>query len=875
MRLVESELVDTESCYAYLDHAGAAIAPKSLLLECSQDLLASQMMGNPHSRSAYEIKMLAARAACLAHFQASSDVYDCIFTSGATHALKLVGEAFDYGHGGALLYPQNVHTSVLGMRAYADRAMVFPAVTLDALARAKRCGKSGSRNAGDESGGTDSDAEGCGGCHLLVVPGECNFSGCKANLTAVGAWVARLSRDRPSIEDLRAACTPIKGDLEIASGCLPVRWLLDAAKLAGSSPVSLAALPPAAQPHFVVASFYKIFGYPTGLGVLLVRRDAAGALRRRYFGGGTVLAAASDRDLVRHRLEPHERWEDGTPHYQGIAAVPRGFACLERLGGLAVVQRHAAGLTRGLALQMAALRHSSGRPLCTLYGRHLEDPDAGLEAYMARQGPVIAFSLHWQDGAPVGFDTVSALAASEGLVLRAGCFCNQGACQAALGLSAADIEANLVLGRSCAGEGGAVLNGRATGCVRVSLGWSSRARDGHRLLAFLGQHFLNRQPRAPGSAWPETPACLSAAPNEVEGGWAEGAEKTCPRLAELYIYPIKSCGGVRVTKWPLGPTGLLLDREWAVVDSGGRALTQKQCPLLALVNVAVDLPAGNLVVRSRGRALGPLRLALGSAGGMAEALSLASADQSSCPSFDPGEACADEGGDEVSEGDASLALFQAVKVCGQYRSARRQGHSEAAANDWFSAFLGTRCFLMRRAARPASGRGLGAGSEAGPEAVANGAFYNEAQLLLVNAASLRAHWAHMQAAPTAPVRQGELGHEGSAKGAGAATANFRPNLVLAGCVAHEEDRWRAVALAGPGGGAALTLAVAGPCQRCSVINVNGATGEVDSRALASLAGYRRKLGAAGTMNFGVYLQQPAGGEGEYFYVCEGAEMTIL
>jgi selenocysteine lyase/cysteine desulfurase len=39
---------------------------------------------------------------------------------------------------------------------------------------------------------------------------------------------------------------------------------------------------------FVPVSFYKMFGYPSGLGALLVRKQAAAALRKVYFGGGSV-----------------------------------------------------------------------------------------------------------------------------------------------------------------------------------------------------------------------------------------------------------------------------------------------------------------------------------------------------------------------------------------------------------------------------------------------------------------------------------------------------------------------------------------------------------------------------------------------------------
>ena len=41
------------------------------------------------------------------------------------------------------------------------------------------------------------------------------------------------------------------------------------------------------------------------------------------------------------------------------------------------------------------------------------------------------------------------------------------------------------------------------------------------------------------------------------------------RVLALWLYPIKSCAALAVTEWPLGPNGLLLDREWALVDELG------------------------------------------------------------------------------------------------------------------------------------------------------------------------------------------------------------------------------------------------------------------------------------------------------------------
>lgn len=43
-------------------------------------------------------------------------------------------------------------------------------------------------------------------------------------------------------------------------------------------------------PDFVAVSFYKMFGYPTGIGALLVHNGTGAAIlsRKKYFGGGTV-----------------------------------------------------------------------------------------------------------------------------------------------------------------------------------------------------------------------------------------------------------------------------------------------------------------------------------------------------------------------------------------------------------------------------------------------------------------------------------------------------------------------------------------------------------------------------------------------------------
>jgi uncharacterized protein YcbX len=59
------------------------------------------------------------------------------------------------------------------------------------------------------------------------------------------------------------------------------------------------------------------------------------------------------------------------------------------------------------------------------------------------------------------------------------------------------------------------------------------------------------------------------------------------RIKDLYVYPVKSCKGVRVDEIRLSPTGFLGDRHWMVVDEHGIFVSQREQPKLALVEPAL------------------------------------------------------------------------------------------------------------------------------------------------------------------------------------------------------------------------------------------------------------------------------------------------
>lgn len=51
-------------------------------------------------------------------------------------------------------------------------------------------------------------------------------------------------------------------------------------------------------------------------------------------------------------------------------------------------------------------------------------------------------------------------------------------------------------------------------------------------------------------------------------------------LSQIFVYPIKSCGAFTPTEWPVGPHGLLHDREWAIVDAKGTTINCKMVRMI-------------------------------------------------------------------------------------------------------------------------------------------------------------------------------------------------------------------------------------------------------------------------------------------------------
>lgn len=445
--------------HVYLDYTGAALYADSQITR-HLDLLRGNVFGNPHSANPTSLAMTElverTRRATLDYFDAHANYY-LVFTLNASGALKLVAESFPFSAGSTFLATCDNHNSVNGIREFATRAgastVYSPLTTPDLRINAEALEANLYR--------IDPAAE-----NLFAFPAQSNYSGVKHLLS----WVTRAKN-------------------------LGWRVLLDAAAYVPTNRLSLTEV----QPDFVSVSFYKMFGYPAGIGALLIHKKAMPVLKRPWFSGGTV-------DFTTVQAQSHvlsqgeAAFEDGTINYLSIPAVEIGLEHLANIG-VENIQARVRQLTGFLLDQLQAMRHENGRPLVKLHG----------PGDCESRGGTITYNLYDPAGARHDYRRVEELAGQARISLRTGCFCNPGANEAAEGLNEEDIAAGLALGKELNLPNFVKLMdargvNKSAGAIRVSLGVASNFSDTTRCLEFL-KSFLNQSRASMGEVSVEDDNC--------------------------------------------------------------------------------------------------------------------------------------------------------------------------------------------------------------------------------------------------------------------------------------------------------------------------------------------------------------------------------
>jgi len=402
------------------------------------EFLLTRVLGNPHSANITSMAMTDlvedTRKYVLRYFNASPDEYNAIFTANATGALKLVGESYPFTSESNFVLTFDNHNSVNGIREFAKtkgaqvsyvpltkpNLRIYDEKLHDILSIADR-----------------------GQNNLFAFPAQSNFSGVKHSLDII-------KQAQRSGFDV----------------------LLDAAAYVPTNSLDLNVV----KPDFIAISFYKMFGYPTGIGALLIRESVFKKLKRPWFAGGTVNFASVQGN--NYSLAPNEAaFEDGTINYLNIPAIKTGLQHLESVG-MGTIGNRIQCLTSWLLENLMSLIHSNGKPMVRIYGPTENE----------MRGGTISMNFYGPDERLMDYRRIEELANDERISLRTGCFCNPGTGEIAEGLTADDMVEGF--------KGGPNLNlpqfvqiiqhrgNKSAGAIRISIGLATNFTDVYRFMNF-------------------------------------------------------------------------------------------------------------------------------------------------------------------------------------------------------------------------------------------------------------------------------------------------------------------------------------------------------------------------------------------------------
>ena len=422
--------------HIYLDYTGGGLYAESQLRRHNR-LLAEHVFGNPHSSNptsqAATQLVEHAREYVLKFFNADPAEYLAIFTQNASGALKLVGESYPFPKGRYLLTFDN-HNSVNGIREFAHargaEVTYIPIALPDMRVDASQLERELARPSKD-------------GHNLFAYPAQSNFSSVKHPLE----WIEKAHKNGWDV-------------------------LLDAAAFVPANKLDLSVV----KPDFVPVSFYKMFGYPTGVGALIARKDALAKLHRPWFAGGTITVASVQGDKY-YMAEGASAFEDGTVDYLNIPAIEIGLKHIESVG-YDVIYERVHSLAGWLLDNLTSMKHSNGMQLVRVYG----------PTTTQGRGGAVTVNFYDEDGKALDHRFIEEQANEANISLRTGCFCNPGAGEVALGISRVELDVCFTSpgheDRLSVDDFRLCIDGKSSGAVRISVGMVTNFKDVQGFLAF-------------------------------------------------------------------------------------------------------------------------------------------------------------------------------------------------------------------------------------------------------------------------------------------------------------------------------------------------------------------------------------------------------
>lgn len=269
-------------------------------------------------------------------------------------------------------------------------------------------------------------------------------------------------------------------------------------------------------------------------------------------------------------------------------------------------------------------------------------------------------------------------------------------------------------------------------------------------------------------------------------------------ISRLYVYPIKSCAGIRLDQAVLTETGLEWDRAWMLVDEHGEFVSQREFPRMALI--APQLKQFEMVVRAPGM------LALHIALDAVESPCRVRVWDDACPAYDMGDIAAQWFTDFLMQ-DRPVGIppmkLRVVRFDPEHQrlSSMKWTKGQSALNQFSDGY----------------------------------------PLLVISEASLAELNLRLKKSGQEPV----------------SIERFRPNIVLEGLQAHDEDRTETLHFREAP--SAFALSMVKPCPRCPIPNIDPQTALIGSQLGQMLQTYRHDARVEGAITFGMnaIIQHPA------------------
>ena len=265
-------------------------------------------------------------------------------------------------------------------------------------------------------------------------------------------------------------------------------------------------------------------------------------------------------------------------------------------------------------------------------------------------------------------------------------------------------------------------------------------------------------------------------------------------VASLHIYPIKSLGGFSVEEARTTERGFEHDRRWMLVDENGRFFSQREIATMACLHCS---PAQNGFQVTDIRTEEHLELPW-----------------------------ALEHGDKV---QASVWADPVIAV-----------RAPAKFSEWFSDRLGRSVSLVfmpdgtRRPVDPTYATGITSLSDGFPYLIISQASLDDLNARISSAHPHISPSAHSRIARSADPHIHPSAHP-------LPMDRFRPNIVVEGGAAFQEDEWRDITIGD------VRFSLVKPCARCVIPTTDQRSGERGPEPLRTLAGFRRRVTPEGAV----------------------------